>query len=416
MVPDWTRDEKGQIIRDENGKPVERIMVEKEVKRLPDEYYTMSGGKPNTHIGNMSNPKVWDLCTEYYRDEYFYSRPLEDYVSISMADGLVVDDRKASRSLDSNEFDWTMGAMSATDRLWFFHRQYIDRVIKEHPDRKFGVLVYANNMTPPLGAGSSGNGTGIRPLGICPLHDVRDEKCKTNRAYHKWFVAWMAQKRASGAEAYYYDYLPIGFQWSNFIISPQWGIIGRNYPWFQKLGLDGHTTQGFDDWGSGGLSNWVAIRLYWDVDQDYNKLVEEYCKLRFGEEAALAMTAYYRVYEERMNNVPDTCSNEVWGNHIAINAETRAKARNELDKAEKLVTGEKHKAHMEAIKDYQISMDNWCDGIDIAREEADYAKAAKTMEKSFAIADKLNKIYSHYINPSFTDRTRKAQYMPWRLV
>jgi len=409
-VPDWKRDEKGNILRDDKGTPLERIMVERDVPQLPDEYYSMEDGKPNTELANMSNPKVWDLCDEFYRG-YFYKNPLADYASISSADGLVRDDRKESRELDSNEYDWTLGALSATDRLLFFHHRYIEKVVKEHPGRKFGFLVYANNMTPPRTEAIDPNlALVFAPLGICPLHHVRDENCKTNRAYRQWFESWMAQAKASGAESYYYDYLPIGFQWSNFIISPQWGIIGKNYPWFHKLGLTGHTSQGFDDTGSNGLTAWVAIRLYWDISQDYNKLVEEYCQLRFGKKAAAAMHDYYNVFEKRMDKVPDLTSNEVWGNHLAIDAETRKNARHALQRAEPLVEGDREKAQFSAVKDFQDAMDAWCDGIEYARETGDFAKAASIMEPAFEIAEKLNTIYSHYINPVSIDKKSIAQY------
>ncbi|HCE43252.1 MAG TPA: hypothetical protein DET40_06870 [Lentisphaeria bacterium] len=411
-VSEWKRDEKGQVLRFENGQPAEKVTVMKEVVQLPDEYYTMVGGKPNMEIANMSNPKVWDLCNEYYRD-YFYKNPLQGYVSISAADGLVLDDRAETRSLDSNEYDWTMGALSSTDRLWFFHRRYIENVIQEHPDRKFGVLVYANNMTPPrIETVHPSMALVFAPLGICPLHHVRDENCKTNRAYKTWFESWMAQAETAGAESYYYDYLPIGFQWCNFIMSPQWGIIGKNYPWFHKLGLDGHTTQGFDDSGAMGLTAWVAIRLYWDINQDYNKLVEEYCQLRFGRKATTAMHDYYNVFEKRMDVVPDICGNEIWGNHLTIDADTRSKAREALKKAETLIEGEREKRHFQAVCDFQKGMDAWCDGIDYARETGDFAEAAKKMEPAFEIGGNLNKIYSHYVNPTRIDKKTRQPYTP----
>lgn len=412
-VPDWKRDEKGAIIRDENGKPAERVMVEKDVKELPEEYYALRGGKPNKHFANMANPETWDLCTEYYRDVYFYGSPLEDYASISAADGLVVDDRPASRKLDSNEYDWTMGAPSATDRLWFFHRRYIERVVEEHPDRKFGVLVYANNLTPPrIETVHPSMALVFAPLGICPLHHVRDDKCKTNRAYRKWFEAWMAQAKAAGAESYYYDYLPIGFQWCNFMLSPQWQIVGRNYPWFHELGLDGHTTQGFDDSAAMGLTAWVAIRLYWDVTQDYNDLVREYCAARFGEKAADAMHAYYRVFERRMDEVPDLCSNEIWGNHLAIDAATRAQGRQALERAAGLVEGERAKQHYDTVVQFQRAMDAWCDGIEHARETGDFGAAADMMEPAFAIAESLNRHYTHFVQPNRIDKETHTRFRP----
>ncbi|MFW6039080.1 MAG: DUF4838 domain-containing protein, partial [bacterium] len=386
------------------------ITVEREVRRLPDECYALKQGEPDPHFPNMVNPKVWDLYADYYRD-FFYDKPLEQYASISAEDGLILDERPESRKLDSNEYDWTMGAQSATDRLWFFHNRYLDQVTAEHPDRKFGVLVYANNLTPPrVETVHPDMALVFAPLGICPLHDVRDEKCKTNRAYRPWLESWTAQARAAGAEMYYYDYFPIGYQWSNFILSPQWQIIGRNYPWFHQMGLDGHTTQGFDDFGAMGLTAWVAMRLYWDVDQDYNDLVAEYCRARFGESAAEAMHAYYRVFEQRMDEVPDLCSNEIWGTHLAIDAETRAKGRAALAKAQPLIEGARAREHFDMVVAFQEAMDAWCDGIDHARETGDFAAAAEMMEPAFEIRDQLNTRYSHFINPKQTDKTSIRRY------
>jgi hypothetical protein len=405
-VDDFKRDEKNQIIRNKDGSPAERIVVEKKERRLPDEYYAMVAGKPDTRFANMVNPKAWDLCANYYR-QAFYQSPLEDYLSISAEDGLILDDRAGVRELDSNEYDWTQGAPVVTDRMWFFHRRYLDKVREEHPDRKFGVLVYANNLPPPrIETVHPSMALVFAPLNICPLHDLRNDKCKTNRAYRDWLVSWMEQARAAGAETYYYDYFPIGHQWCNFILSPQWQIIGRNYPWLHELGLTGHTTQGFDDWGSQGLTHWVAARLYWDAKRDVNDLVEEYCRLRFGEPAAAAMHAYYRVFEKRMDEIPCMCGNEIWDNHLAINAETRAKARKALAAAEPLVKGERERKHFDAVALFQQAMDAWCDGIEHARATGDFAAAAKMMEPAFKVRDQLNALYTHFVNPRQTDPDR----------
>jgi hypothetical protein len=406
QVRDYKRDEKKQIIRKKDGSPAEPILVDKVVRRLPDEYYALANGDINTSFANMVNPKAWKLHADYFR-QAFYNAPMENYLSISAADGIVNDDRPDVRILDSNEFDWTMGTQSVTDRLWFFHRRYLEAVREEHPDRKFGVLVYANNMMPPrIETVHPAMALVFAPLGICPLHHVRDDKCKTNRAYRDWLTAWMAQAKAAGAETYYYDYFPIGFQWCNFILSPQWQIIGRNYPWFYEMGLTGHTTQGFDDWGAMGLTAWVAVRLYWDVTQDYNDLVAEYCRLRFGEKAAEAMHAYYRVFERRMDAIPDMCSNEIWDNHLIIDAATRSQAREALAAAKPLIAGARETQHFETVALFQQAMDAWCDGIDHTRETGDFAAGAALMEPAFKIRNQLNQIYSHFVNPFNTDPDR----------
>ncbi len=405
-IETWKRDENNQVIRDRSGRPVGRVRVEREVRRLPEEYYALVRGEISTHFANMANPKSWALHADYYRNR-FYELPMEDVLSISAEDGIVDDDRPETRALDSYEYDWSQGAYSATDRLWFFHRRYLDAVREEHPDRRFGVLVYANNLMPPrIETVHPAMALVFAPLTISPLHHVRDEKSKTNRAYREWLESWMAQARAARAETYYYDYFPIGFQWSNFIISPQWQIIGRNYPWFHEMGLTGHTTSGFDDWGSQGLTHWVAVRLYWDVTQDYNDLVAEYCRFRFGERAAEAMHAYYRVFEHRMDEIPDMCSNEIWDNHLIIDAATRAAAREALAAAKPLVEGEREKAHFEMVELFQQAMDAWCDGTDHTRETGDFAAGAAMMAPAFEIRDQLNELYSHFVNPFNTDPDR----------
>jgi hypothetical protein len=177
------------------------------------------------------------------------------------------------------------------------------------------------------------------------------------------------------------------------------------------MGLTGHTTQGFDDWGSMGLTAWVAIRLYWNVNQDYNDLVNEYCRFRFGEKAAEAMHAYYRVFEKRMDEIPDLCSNEIWGNHLILDSGTRAKARQALADADPLITGERERKHYETVVLFQKAMDAWCDGIDHTRATGDFAAGADMMKPAFEIRDQLNKLYSHFVNPKQTDPASIRRYM-----
>jgi hypothetical protein len=400
----------GKPAVDEQGNPVFET-VEREVPELPEEYYALHNGVARHGTPNMSNPKVWDLYAEHYIG-FFGKSLFEDYVSISAEDGLVLDDRPETRKLDSGDYDWTLGKDSATDRLWFFHNRFIEKVTRVYPKRKFGVLVYSNNMMPPrLQTVHPNMALVFAPLTICPLHHVRDPKCKTNRAYHGWFEAWMAQARAAGAETYYYDYLPIGFQWNQMMISPQWALIGRNYPYFQEQGLNGHTSQGFDTWGSSAFNNWLAIRLYWNARQDYRAILAEYCATRFGA-AAPAVMEYLEILEKRMDEVPDLYSNEIWGNHLVLTPEVRKACREALKKAQALADTERAKAQLKAVVDMQDSTDAFCDGIEVARETGDFAAAAARIEPAFAVRDRLNTLYSHFVHPTISSKDRKVQYEP----
>ncbi|MFW6061094.1 MAG: DUF4838 domain-containing protein [Phycisphaeraceae bacterium] len=401
----------GEPMKDADGRWIFET-VEKEVQRLPDDYYAIINGKPSRHHPNMSNPDVWDLYANHYRAHFGERHPFADYVSVSAADGLVRDERPASRALDSNEWDWTMGARTATDRILFFINRVIEPVVEDYPDRRFGFLVYANNMTPPRIERVHPNMSLVfAPLGICPLHHIRDEKCKTNRAYHPWLTAWMAQANAAGAETFYYDYVPTGYSWNQLMINPQWGIVGRNYPWLHELGLDGHMTQGFDTWGATGLTHWVMIRLYWDIDRDYRDIIREYCETRFGS-AAEIMTQYYRVLEERMDEVPDLVSNEIWGNHLVLTPEVRAECRTLLERAEEVVETDEARAQLATVQAIQRSTDAFCDGIEYARETGDFGGAADRLEPAFDVADQLNEHYEHFVHPRVTDAADEVRYRP----
>lgn len=392
-----------------DGQP-QWVWEEQETWTLPDEYYALIQGKLNFHTANFSNPKVWDLYAEHYID-LLNRNPAMRYASMSAEDGLVLDERLDSQRLRSHEYDLPMGAPSATDPLWFFLNRIINRVEKVHPDRRFGVLVYSNNMAPPrIESVHPKMALIFAPLGICPLHHVRDEKCKTNRLYHQWLEDWMLQARTAGADTYYYDYEPLGFCWNMAMICPRWGIIGRNYPYFHDLGLDGHTTQGHDDWASSGLNNYLMIRLYWDVKQDYRAVIADYCRARFGA-AAPAMQRYYQALEDRMAQVPDLYSNENWGNHLVLTPEVRRRSREILAEATAAADTETARAHVRTMVDVQASTDAMCDAVELANATGDFAGAARTMETVFAVRDRLNRLYPNFMQSRRLDETQKVEYL-----
>jgi hypothetical protein len=313
--------------------------------------------------------------------------------------------------LRSNEYDQAMGAMCASDQLWFFHNRVIERVVKAYPQKKFGVLVYANNMIPPrLERIHPNMALVFAPLGICPLHHVRDEHCKTNRWYRGWLEDWMRLAKASGAEMYYYDYEPTGYSWNMAMICPRWGIIGRNYPWFHAMGLQGHCTQGYDDSACCGLDNYLMMRLYWNVQQDYHAVIADYARARFGA-AAPAMIEYYGLLEKRMDEIPDLYQNEVWANHLVLTPQVRRQARAVLAKAVALADSDRAKTHVQTMVDLQDSTDAMCNAVEVADATGDFGKAAKIMDAIWPIRDKLNTLYSHFMSPKRTDPQQQAQFM-----
>jgi hypothetical protein len=357
--------------------------------------YTLGG--PNPVLPNISNPDSWKMYADYYRD-FFRNNPLKEYATLSAEDGIMLDQRAQSLPLASNEFDWTYGFFSSTDQLWHLHNRIIEGVGEDFPDRKFGILVYANNQMPPRMEKLHPNMALIfAPLGISPLTHVRDENEKTNVAWREWLEDWMRLARAAGAETYYYDYEPIGFSWNLAMICPRWEIIGRNYPYFHSLGLTGHTSQGHDDWASTGLNNYLMQRLYWNPQQDYKEIIRDYCEARFGA-AAGDMFEYYELLGDAPLRTPALYGNEHWANHLVLTPELRAQARAILQKAIASADTEQARAHVRTVVDTQEMTDAMCDAIELSAETGDFAAASAMMEKAFAVKDRLNTIYPNFVN------------------
>jgi len=373
------------------------VAVEKTSGQLREELLAQTMGGINPVLPNISNPEAWKMYADFFKD-YFRQGPERAYATLSAEDGIMLDQRPESMALASNEFDWTYGYFSSTDQLWHFHNRVLDRVGEEFPDRKFGILVYANNQMPPRMEKLHPNMALIfAPLGISPLTHVRDENEKTNRAWRDWLEDWMRLARASGAETYYYDYEPIGFSWNLAMICPRWEIIGRNYPYFYELGLDGHTSQGHDDWASTGLNNYLMQRLYWDPEQDYHEIIRDYCQARF-DGAADAMFAYYELLGGAPLRTPALYGNEHWANHLVLNPELRAEARSLLQKAVEAADTERAKAQVQSMVDLQAMTDAMCDAIELSAETGDFAAAVQKMDEAFAVKDRLNLIYPNFVN------------------
>lgn len=423
--PRWTLRNKGNFVR-ALGDPIIRqnhalaAPLRWEAKRravdhLPDDYYAYANGKVQRHTPALANPDVWDLFADYCID-YFDRGPEEDYVSLSAEDGLVLDERPESCALRSNEFDFTMGAFSATDQLWHFANQIIKRVEKVYPEKKFGILVYSNNLMPPrVERVHPKMAMVIAPLGICPLHHIRDDKCKSNKHYRHWLADWMHLAEAAGAETYLYDYEPLGYCWNMALICPRWAIVGRNYPHLHALGLTGHTTQGYDDWAACGFNNYLMAQLYWDASLDYRNVMRDYCAARFGN-AVEAMMDYYATLERRMDDIPDLYANEVWDNHLVLTPAVRAQCREHLGRAEAAADTPPAAEHVRTMIDLQRSTDAFCDGEEHMRDTGDYGRAAEMMQPVFAVRDALNARYANFMNATRLDDTQEAPFFTGGIV
>ncbi len=67
-----------------------------------------------------------------------------------------------------------------------------------------------------------------------------------------------------------------------------------------RNGADGLYTEAYPSWGLQGPSHWIVARLAWDINQDVDQLMDQYCRDLFGP-AASSMRAYFDLCEKSWN-------------------------------------------------------------------------------------------------------------------
>lgn len=107
----------------------------------PQEYYGRVNGKINYHVPRLSSERLRADTAEYLKlvDQFF---PGIDYISIGQPDGWpsFIDDKDTAAGWDKFETRGQWGRFS--DYSWDFNINVRDRLLKNHPDKKFSVFAY----------------------------------------------------------------------------------------------------------------------------------------------------------------------------------------------------------------------------------------------------------------------------------
>jgi hypothetical protein len=210
------------------------------------------------------------------------------------------------------------GPMST--RWALFLNQVADVVAVAHPGRSLSTFAYASTVAPPRDAGWT-----LRPNimieyafgdGLCLLHAADDPTCPQNAAMNEWLTGWMT----NGNSTLFYDYPPSGRE----LDAPS-GFTRRYaalIAYTHGLGLTGWSGEGQGSWTGSGLWNYLKARLLWDVNEDVDALIDEYCNDVYGA-AAGSMTNYYDRFEVEIDALPDHSVFGGWTGQLRADAIVR---------------------------------------------------------------------------------------------
>ena len=201
-----------------------------------------------------------------------------------------------------------------------FVNQVADIVAGAHPGRRLSTFAYASTVAPPRDAGWT-----LRPNvmieyafgdGLCLLHGETDPSCPQNTNLNDWLVGWMTH----GNPTIFYDYPPSGRE-----LDVPSGFTRRYaslIAYTHGLGITGWSGEGQGSWAGSGLWNYLKARLLWDVNEDVDGLIDEYCTAVYGA-AAGSMTNYYHRFEVEIGGLPDHSVYGGWTSQLGADAIVR---------------------------------------------------------------------------------------------
>lgn len=217
---------------------------------------------------------------------YFDTHPGEETFSLANGDGAGWCECAACRAADGADADRTWGRYSGrySRRLFAFFNRVAERVAQKHPDKKLGCLAYLDYVAPP-------SGLTLHPMLLPYVCSSRDGYYDPafKRVDQANLEGWGALSRQFGV----YEY----FQGSGFLVPHIYTrLLAGALRHAQAHGAVGFMAETYPNWGLDAPKIHAAARLLWNVNEDPDALLTEYCDKLFGP-AAVPMRAVFVLAE-----------------------------------------------------------------------------------------------------------------------
>ncbi len=244
------------------------ILANKKEFEAHPEYRALTKGQRQGEQLCVSNPEVRKLAVKWALD-YLAKNPDREMVSLDCSDG----DGQC-------ECDACLKLGSVSNRVFGLANEAAKEVAMKYPGKMVGCLAYNQHSEPPdfplepnvyvqLTAGF------IRgPYTFDQLAESWPKKCRM-MGFYEYFSVWLWD----------FDKLP-GGEGANLTKIRQ--AVQR----YVKLGATSMDAESGNNWGVHGLGYYIANKLMWNPDADFNLALDDFFAKAFGP-AAKAMRQYY---------------------------------------------------------------------------------------------------------------------------
>lgn len=216
--------------------------------------------------------------------EYFRDKPEAASYSLGINDTLRFCECPECRALDSGRIN-NAGYPHLSDRYFAWANAVVEKVLKDFPDKRFGMLAYLNIAEAPDDV----------PVNSHIIPFLTSDRMR-------WAVSEFAEAEKKITRDWRAKVKPLG--WYDYIYGTPYAVP-RLYPhlqaeylrWAYEHDVRYLAAEGYPNFAEGPkLYAW--LKLAWDPCRDVDDLLDEWYVRCVGEDAAPALKAYYEHWED----------------------------------------------------------------------------------------------------------------------
>lgn len=264
------------------------------------EWFALVGGK------RISQSQGGQLCLSNMRMRKEFVKNITDYlkkhstvsvIGIPPNDGYGWCECEKCRNLDTDE-DRKNGTVNG--RVANFVADICTRLKTTNPEVLIGHYSYSNfadffQELPEIPSNLIVSCTLFR----CFKHAINDEDCPVNRPL--WNRLKTIAKTVKHVSVYeYYTH-----RWG-YLPAPIWKTISSDFKAYKNLGIEGFLSEvpkaNSESYLSFHLPLYIAAKILYDVREDVEEILKDYCRRRFGK-ASTYMLKYFETLEKGLQNM-----------------------------------------------------------------------------------------------------------------
>ena len=253
-----------------------------------------------------THPRVIELFAQDIKAAYeknikdgAWTRETPAGFGIGPADGLGYSMSPESLAAGSGKLDPIVGELDRTDEMILQANRILEKVHPEYPNAYVGFYSYSTHAGYPYRYTPDPKVVQIfAPINFSRFHSLLDTNSPSQQHYRKVVEQWGALSRKQGNPLVYR-----GYSWNlaeNLLPYTKVKIWGEELPFYKQQGILGLTVEGTKMWSVLAPSDYVFMKLAWNTQQDWRKLLHQFCVKAYGA-GADAMEKYHLALIERQH-------------------------------------------------------------------------------------------------------------------